>query len=161
MRLMIRRAGEADASEIAEMEALCFSTPWSRDAFLHELTQNELALYLVAVGKETGRLVGYAGIWRILDEGHITNVAVHPAYREKGIGRQLVKALLLQVEAEGALRQTLEVRASNDPAIGLYISLGFQEAGRRKGYYEDNGEDAIIMWRQSNTRKDAAAMWRE
>lgn len=147
MRMVIRRAERADAIEIANVEALCFSTPWSLTAFLEELTNNKLALYLIALDEKTGCLMGYAGIWRILDEGHITNVAVHPAYRGRGIGRQLVESLLSQAEAEGAVRQTLEVRASNGPAIRLYISLGFQEAGRRKGYYEDNGEDAIIMWR--------------
>lgn len=148
MSISIHRAGKSDAVEIAKLEALCFSTPWSLAAFLEELTKNKLAMYLIAIEEETGCLVGYAGIWRILDEGHITNVAVHPDYRRRGIGRQLVEGLIYQVEGEGVRRQTLEVRAFNDPAIELYISLGFCEAGIRKGYYVDNGEDAIIMWRE-------------
>lgn len=145
--LIIRRAEEGDAKVMAQLDTICFAMPWSEKSFLHEITENDLALYLAAeVG---GILVGYAGIWAIIDEGHITNVAVHPDYRRKGIAKALMEVMLENCREEGILYQTLEVRPSNLAALRLYESFGFQAVGRRKGYYEDNGEDALIMWRSS------------
>ena len=117
------------------------------DEFLKEISENNIALYLVA--EIAGQIVGYAGMWLIIDEGHITNVAVHPNFRRRHIGEAIVSVLLAEAQAEGITRQTLEVRVSNFAAQRLYEKFGFQACGIRKGYYEDNHEDAIIMWREN------------
>lgn len=146
MDLIVRQAEEKDIKPMADMDILCFSVPWSEKSFEHEIKENCLAFYLVAeIG---GRLVGYAGLWCIRDEGHITNVAVHPEFRRKRIGETLISVLLAHTVTNGILSHTLEVRASNEAAISLYMKFGFKPAGMRKSYYEDNGEDAIIMWRK-------------
>jgi len=144
--LIIRQAEEKDIHQIAEMDKLCFSTPWSEDSFTQEITSNDIALYIVAVIDDL--IVGYAGLWLIVDEGHITNVAVHPDFRRRKIAKALVQVLIDVSEKKGAVRHTLEVRTLNDAAIRLYEAFGFQEVGIRKGYYEDDNEDAIIMWRE-------------
>lgn len=145
MNLIIRQAEVRDIKPMAEMDILCFSAPWSEESFRKEIEENRLAFYIVA--EISGRMVGYAGLWSIVDEGHITNVAVHPDFRRKGIGEALITVLLNHTLENGILSHTLEVRASNDPAISLYMKFGFEPAGLRKNYYEDTGEDAIIMWR--------------
>lgn len=144
--LIVRAAVPKDAEEIAEIEELCFASPWSLDTIVHEIVENELALYVV--GEVDGKVVGYVGIWLIVDEGHITNVAVHPDWRRKHIGEAIIKTLIDVTEKNGVMAHTLEVRASNIPAQELYRKFGFKAAGLRPGYYEDNGEDAIIMWRR-------------
>ncbi len=135
---------EEHVDEVYCIEKLSFPTPWPRISFLHEL-QNNLAYYVVALAEK--KVVGYAGMWLILEEAHVTNLAVHPDYRRLGVGRLLLGELILRAALLGAARMTLEVRASNQVAIGLYTSLGFRQEGRRKGYYEDTGEDALIMWK--------------
>ena len=145
MDLIVRLAEERDIIPMAQMDILCFSAPWSEESFRKEITENRLAFYIVA--EISGRMVGYAGLWGIVDEGHITNVAVHPDFRRKGIGEALITVLLSHTRENGILSHTLEVRASNEAAISLYSKFGFKPAGLRKNYYEDNGEDAIIMWR--------------
>ena len=149
MNLIIRQAEEKDIKPMAEMDILCFSAPWSEVSFEQEIKENPLAFYVVA--EIDGRMVGYAGLWGILDEGHITNVAVHPDFRRKGIGEALVSVLLEHTSGNGIQSHTLEVRASNEAAIALYSKYGFQPGGLRKNYYEDNGEDAVIMWRKEGT----------
>ena len=144
--LIIRQAEEKDIHQIAEIDKLCFSTPWSEDSFTQEITSNDIALYIVAVIDDF--IVGYAGLWLIVDEGHITNVAVHPDFRRRKIAKALVQVLIDVSEKKGAVRHTLEVRTLNDAAIRLYEAFGFQEVSIRKGYYEDDNEDAIIMWRE-------------
>ncbi len=146
-RITLRRAGKADAPVMARLDARCFSDPWSEPSFAEDL-KNPLAYYLAAQ-TEAGEIIGYAGIWLVLDEGHITNVAVSPDYRRCGIGKLLLSRLFTICEEEFAIGAfTLEVRVSNEPAQNLYRSFGFCEAGRRRGYYADNGEDALIMWRR-------------
>lgn len=145
MDLIIRQAEAKDILPMAELDQLCFAAPWSVESFETEILRNNVALYLIAEINET--VVGYAGLWCVLDEGHITNVAVHPDYRKKGIGEALVSVLIDHTSANGIKSHTLEVRPSNAAAIALYTKFGFQPAGIRKKYYEDNGEDAIIMWR--------------
>ena len=141
--LIIRRMVLADVDTVAAIEAATFPTPWSRDAFLRELQQNVAARYLVAeVG---GTVVGFAGAWIILDESHITNIAIAEDYRGKGYGRKLTAALLQYLSNLGASYATLEVRRSNQRAQNLYASLGFVGVGWRKRYYEDNREDALLM----------------
>jgi len=144
--LIIRKGTGEDLDAIVALERQCFLTPWSRESLLYDLTENPLAVYFVA--ETEGRVAGYAGVWIIVDEGHITNVAVSPEYRRLQIGSALIKTLLQVTGEAGVLAHTLEVRAGNAPAIGLYKKFGFEEAGVRKGYYEDDGEDALIMWRR-------------
>jgi [ribosomal protein S18]-alanine N-acetyltransferase len=146
MDLAVRQAEEKDIKPMAEMDILCFSAPWSEDSFKKEIEENHLAFYIVA--EIDGRMVGYAGLWCIVDEGHITNVAVHPDFRRNGIGEALITVLLEHTIENGIVSHTLEVRESNIPAILLYSKFGFEPAGIRKNYYEDNGENAIIMWRR-------------
>lgn len=143
--LVIRPAEEKDVNDIAEMEIICFTTPWSRDSILREIRSNEMAHYIVA--EIDGRVIGYVGVWQIIDEGHITNVAVRPEFRGNHIASTLIGVMLELGNRIGMVRFTLEVRSSNEPAKALYRNFGFKEAGVRKGYYEDNGEDAVIMWR--------------
>jgi len=133
-----------DIKNVLEVENKSFTIPWHEESFVQELTNN-IAVYLVA--KIEGKAVGYVGVWKILNEGHITNIAVHPNYRNKGIGRALVSELLLLCTKDGIETFTLEVRKSNLIAQKLYKDFGFVEAGIRKKYYSDNNEDAIIMWK--------------
>ena len=142
---IIRQAKGEDARQIAEVEKACFSTPWSYESLKHDITENQRALYMTA--EAGGKICGYAGLWKIIDEGHITNVAVSPDYRRKHIARSLLEALFASAAKQGIERFTLEVRAGNEAAKKLYGGFGFLEAGLRKGYYEDNGEDALIMWK--------------
>ena len=129
--------------EVAELERICFSVPWSRNMLAEEL-DNLLSAFLVALD-EGGRVVGYAGVQIILDEGYITNVAVRPECRRQGIAAKLLQVFLDFAKANQLAFLTLEVRASNYEAIALYGSRGFRSVGRRKNYYEHPKEDAIIM----------------
>lgn len=143
--LRIRKGTGEDIEAIAALEQICFVPPWSKESLMHDLTENELSTYIVA--ELDGQLIGYVGIWTIVDEGHINNVAVSPLYRKKQVGSALIAAMLEASEQAGIHRHTLEVRAGNEAAKRLYEKFGFKEAGLRKGYYEDDGEDAVIMWR--------------
>ena len=132
--------------EVAELERICFSTPWSRNMLAEEL-DNLLSAFLVALD-DNDRVVGYAGVQVILDEGYITNIAVRPECRQQGIAGKLLQVFLDFAQANKLAFLTLEVRASNHTAIMLYGSRGFRSVGRRKNYYEHPKEDAIIMTRE-------------
>ena len=132
--------------EVAELERLCFSVPWSRNMLAEEL-ENALSAMLVALDDQ-GRVAGYAGLQVILDEGYITNVAVRPDCRRQGVAGQILQVFLDFAQAQGLAFLTLEVRASNQAAILLYGSRGFRGMGRRKNYYEHPREDAIIMTKE-------------
>jgi len=136
-----------DLDAVLAIERASFPTPWSRYAYLSELLENDRAYYLVARMNDR-RVAGYIGIWLIIDEGHITTVAVHPAHRGRGIGGRLLIAAEAIARDRGALRVTLEVRVSNTVAHNLYRKIGYKDAGIRPGYYRDNNEDAIIMWKE-------------
>ena len=140
---VIRRMRREDLETIADIEEATFATPWSRDSFRKELEENRVARYLVA--DLDGQVVGYAGAWIVMDESHITNIAVAEAYRGQGIGKKLTAALLQYLSNLGANYATLEVRVGNQRAIRMYQRLGFVSVGKRKRYYEDNGEDAYLM----------------
>ncbi len=140
---VVRRMVLQDVDAGAAIELATFPTPWSHDAFVSELTRNVAARYVVA--EIDGQVIGYAGAWLILDESHITNIAIGEAWRGQGYGRRLTEGLLQYLSNLGAAYATLEVRVSNDRARNLYTSLGFVTAGKRKRYYEDNGEDALLM----------------
>lgn len=140
----LRRMTLQDIGRVLEIERLCFPRPWSRDSFLSEL-ENACARYVVLT--EDGVVAGFGGMWLIVGEAHVNNVAVHPDCRRRGYGRRIMKELMRVAWRAGEIVQmTLEVRVTNVPAIDLYMSMGFEAAGRRKNYYEDNGDDAYIMW---------------
>lgn len=132
-----------DLDEILEIERLSFKTPWTRLAFINEI---EFQNSIFEVMWVDDRLVGYGGFWHIMDEAHISNIAIHPEYRRKGLGTQLLARLLEEAVANGATKATLEVRPSNIAAHRLYGSFGFDVISVRKNYYSDEGEDALIMW---------------
>lgn len=134
-------------NSVLKIDALSFPTPWSRESFERELEINKFARYVVA--KQAGIVIGYAGMWLILDEGHITNIAVHPEYRGIGAGNLLLEALIEICRIDSINSLTLEVRKSNLVAQNLYKKYGFLEQGIRKGYYGDNKEDAVIMWKHN------------
>ncbi len=135
--------------EVAELERICFSTPWSRNMLAEEL-DNALSAFLVALD-DSGKVAGYAGLQVVLDEGYITNVAVRPECRRQGIAGKLLQVFLDFAQGNRLAFLTLEVRASNYDAIALYGSRGFRSMGRRKNYYEHPKEDAIIMTKEFNT----------
>lgn len=141
--LIIEEMKENDIDGVFEVEKNCFEDYWSKDSFKKELSNN-LAKYLVA--KIDNKVVGYVGIWFVVDEGHITNVAVHEDYRGQKIGDYLIKELVQVCKNNKIISMTLEVRASNVVAQNLYKKYGFKMAGIRKEYYSNNKEDAIIMW---------------
>ena len=133
-------------AEVAELERICFSNPWSRNMLGEEL-DNMLSAFLVALD-DRDRVVGYAGVQVILDEGYITNIAVRPECRRQGIAAKLLQVFMDFAKANQLSFLTLEVRASNYDAIALYGSRGFRSMGRRKNYYEHPREDALIMTRE-------------
>ncbi len=142
--ITIRPMRVEDINGVLEIEQMSFPTPWPRDAYQHELRDNRLACYLVA--REFHRLIGYAGMWVILDEAHVTTIAVDPLHRRRRIGERLLVALIDEAMRRGARWVTLEVRKSNLGAQSLYRKYGFKDIGVRKAYYSDNREDAIVMW---------------
>ena len=137
----------ADLDQVMEVERLSYLTPWSRQAFESELLQR-YTVYLVARAGE--RVVGFAGMHVLWEMAHVTNVAVHPEFRGRGIGERLMRELIRIAYRRGAVRMTLEVRGGNFPAQALYRKLGFitEPGAVRKGYYTNTGEDAIIMWKE-------------
>ena len=143
MSVSFREMVPDDADVVAAVEAACFPVPWSRESFWREAS-NEHTCYRLAVADE--QVVGFAGCWVTCDEAQITNIALLPDWRGQGLGTRLMADLMAATKARGCTAMTLEVRPSNTAALALYHHYGFKEAGRRKGYYTDNGEDAIIMW---------------
>ena len=132
-----------DAAGVEAVEKESFAIPWSRQSFWEEAA-NERTYYLLALEDEV--IIGYAGTWIIEDEAQITNVAIAPRYRGQGIGTRMMAEIIQAAKQRGAVRMTLEVRPSNTAALALYTAFGFKSAGRRPHCYQDNGEDAIIMW---------------
>jgi ribosomal-protein-alanine N-acetyltransferase len=141
--LFTERMRPADVDEVLAIERASFSMPWSRGAFLYEIEQNRVARCYVM--REGERIVGYICVWEVADEMHITNIAVHPASRRRGIGRGLLGSVLEDARRRATRLVVLEVRPSNIEARALYESFGFQVVGRRRGYYYDTGEDALVM----------------
>ncbi len=139
----IRLATIEDAKEMAQTEILCFADPWSQEDFEKEIAQNHVALYVIA--EVEGKVIGHAGVWIVVDQGFITNIAVRPTFRRQKIGGSLLKHMLEDSIKKGVTEHTLEVRASNQGAINLYEKFDFKAVNIRKKYYENNGEDAIIM----------------
>jgi len=132
-----------DVPAVHQIEQLSFRTPWPAHAFEQELRANRLARYVVARAGDA--VVGFAGVWLMVDDAHVTTFGVHPDWRRQGIGRQLLVNLYELSVALRARQMTLEVRVSNGPAQALYRSFGFEIVGRRPHYYTDDGEDALVM----------------
>lgn len=133
-----------DLDDVMEVEVSSFTLPWSREAFFNELTKNQFAHYLVL--EVDHKIVGYCGMWIIVDEAHITNIAILPDYRGMKLGEALMGKVIELARVLGALRMTLEVRVSNERAQRLYRKFGFENGALRKQYYTDNMEDALVMW---------------
>lgn len=140
----IKNMTKAHIDEIVEIEKSCFEIPWSKKSFEDELNKKYMAIYLVALENE--KVVGYGGMWHVINEGHITNIAIHKDYRKMGIGTQIVAKLIEIAKEKEMIGITLEVRKSNESALNLYKKQGFLLEGIRKEYYE-NKEDALIMWK--------------
>lgn len=159
-KVTLEAMGLDDIPQVVEIDRLSFPLPWPARAYKYELTENGASHFIVAVepkDPETGRqswfrpnpsrrtVIGYVGFWQVVDEAHISTIAVHPANRGQGVGEQLLAAGLLKAIELGTAQATLEVRVSNSAAQSLYRKYGFDVTGRRVGYYRDNGEDALIM----------------
>ena len=141
--MQVRPARLQDLDAIYSCEQECFEDPWSFASLYDDICETPAAVYLV--GEVDGEIAGYAGTHIVIDESHVTNLCIRPAYRGRGFGRTLMEALMEASRREGAEAVTLEVRVSNRPALRLYLSLGFTIAGIRRNYY--NGpEDAYVMW---------------
>lgn len=140
--MIITRMAQCHVSQIADLERLCFNDPWSVNSIASEV-YNRLALWLVALEDE--KVVGYVGSQTVLGETDMMNIAVHPDYRKQGIGTALIKELIDALAQRGSHSLMLEVRASNAPAISVYKNLGFAGVGRRKNYYRNPREDALIL----------------
>ena len=143
-----------DIEQVCALEKICFADPWSEKSMRDELEKNELAYYGVLVpAEDTTKGVAYGGFWAIIDEGHITNIAVVPELRGRRLGQMLVMGLMEIAKMRNVERMTLEVRVSNQSAQRLYERLGFETQGIRKKYYEDK-EDALIMWCELNKERE-------
>ncbi len=144
-RIRIEPMTLRDLPRVREIEQEAFALPWPKDAYRAELEENQVACY-VAAHDEGGDVVGFAGMWVIFDEAHVTTIAVDHDRRGERIGERILLALVDYALARGARWMTLEVRPSNTVALGLYRKFGFREVALRKRYYSDNGEDAAVMW---------------
>ena len=146
--IKIKPMQKEDIDKIISIEKSAYGEHhWSKDSFLSELS-NDLAKYYSAFD-ENNELIAYAGSWQILEEAHITNIAVSPNFRRKYIGEALLKTIINKCYLDMIKYITLEVRVSNIAAINLYEKYGFKSLGVRKGYYQDNNEDALIMWTEN------------
>jgi ribosomal-protein-alanine N-acetyltransferase len=139
----LRLLRETDLDRVIEIESSCFESHWTREAIQCEMG-NACTFYVVATS--AGKTVGYAGEWIIMDEAHITTIAVDPRRHGQRFGERLLVALLQEARYRGARRATLEVRITNFPALRLYEKYGFETVAIRKKYYQDTGEDALVMW---------------
>ena len=143
-----------DLEEVMEIEPIAFgSHNWSRDSFINELL-NPAGFYFAARERETGRLIGYSGFWLIGEEAHITTLAVHPEHRRKRVGEQLLINDIVKARQLQADWMTLEVRVSNESAQRLYSKYSFKSLGVRRNYYQDNSEDALVLWTERLSTSD-------
>lgn len=151
-QLAIEPMRESDVPVVQDIERYIFSTPWPRNAYYRELASRNSAYYVVLRSEDergNSAVVGYGGMWRMYDEAHVTTIGVRQDLHHQGYGRILFAGLIQSAYEMGAKWVTLEVRVTNDNAMRMYEAYGFKVIGRRKGYYTDNGEDAIVMWSDS------------
>jgi ribosomal-protein-alanine N-acetyltransferase len=142
MKIVIRAMTAADLEAVSELDVLSFSQPWPKNAFEIELANKDARCWVAEAARQ---VVGALVFWRVLDEAHLTTIAVHPMFRRRGIARQLLQTAMDAAYAEGARIYHLEVRAGNEAAQKLYANFGFEVVGRRPKYYQDTGEDAVLM----------------
>lgn len=147
MAEFVRPVRAEDIAQIAEIEKLCFAMPWSYESIRKDVEENVVACWLV-LDDGGGKVLAYAAMWFVLDEAHVCNVAVHPDHRGRGYGRKIFGALVETAQKNSMSLMELEVRRSNLIAQNLYHSFGFIDVGYRKRYYEDNKEDALLMFRE-------------
>lgn len=147
--ITVRAMKKADVKAVYEIEVLSFRTPWSYRSLMGEL-KNDVAHYTVM--ECDGEIIGYCGMWVLFEEAHITNIAIHPAFRGNGYGKQLLHASMRAAASFGAEMMTLEVREHNTVAQRMYDEMGFEQQGRRKRYYTDTGEDALLLWNNTILR---------
>ena len=140
-----RKMTPDDVEAVYAIELATFPSPWTLDSFHYEMQENQFAHYTVAVN-DTAKIIGFCGMWIVIDSAQITNVAVLPEARGLGIGEALMRESMKVAKEGGADIMSLEVRVTNTVAQNLYRKLEFQDGGIRKGYYTDNGEDALVMW---------------
>lgn len=142
--IIFRDMEPEDIAQVVAIEEISFAIPWTFETFEREMTTNEYARYTVM--EKDGAIIGYCGMWLILDESHITNIAILPEYRGRKLGEALLHEVIEKAKKLGAHSMTLEVRVSNEIAQKLYRKFGFLNGGIRKRYYTDNYEDALVMW---------------
>ncbi|WP_342048728.1 ribosomal protein S18-alanine N-acetyltransferase [Bacillus sp. OTU530] len=142
--IIFRDMKPEDIAQVVAIEQVSFAIPWTFETFEREMTINEYARYTVM--EKDGAIIGYCGMWLILDESHITNIAILPEYRGRNLGEALLNEVIEKAKKLGAHSMTLEVRVSNEIAQKLYRKFGFLNGGIRKRYYTDNYEDALVMW---------------
>jgi ribosomal-protein-alanine N-acetyltransferase len=158
-KIIVRPMVLDDLEQVVALDQLSFSLPWPARSFRYELLENDVARLWVAEANpdgETTKVIGMIVVWLIIDEAHIATIAVHPQYRGLGIGRQILLTALRECAAQGAVSSTLEVRENNPIAIDMYRKLGFEVVGRRKRYYKDTNEDAILMTLESKGMESIA-----
>jgi ribosomal-protein-alanine N-acetyltransferase len=160
---LVRAMQPEDIPAVMDIDRDSFPSPWPESTYRYELRKNPVSHLLVIESRESPGVIGVAGFWLVVDEAHISTFAVHPAWRRCGVGKVLLAALLRQAATLGAMSALLEVRAGNAAAQTLYGAFGFRAVGRRKGYYKNNGEDAVLMTAEriggtgnSSHREDAA-----
>lgn len=146
-KIRVRIAKSSDLDDIYELDVQTFAMPWSKEALSYDILENDNAFVIVA--EYEGEFAGYADIWTVLDEADLNSIAVRVDFRRKGIGDAIMLAMIEMLSTSGVATINLEVRVSNMPAIKLYKKYGFNECGVRPGYYLDNGEDALIMKRET------------
>lgn len=144
MKIDFKNMKVDDVQRVHEIEKASFTTPWSKQSIIKEITENKLSRYKILTVDDN--IIGYYGLWIVHDEAHVMNIAIDPDYRSQGYGTMLFENLIETAIKEGVKRVTLEVRRSNEHAINLYEKFGFEASAIRKGYYRDVGEDALIMW---------------
>lgn len=142
----VRRMQSADLPRVVDIERACFGERWTLASFQNELSNSASSYFVATEGDE---IVGYAGYWLILEEAHVTTIGVDPKHQRRGFGDLLMLDLIEHAAKAGAKWVTLEVRLSNIGAQKMYEKFGFTSLGRRKGYYQDNNEDALIMWTEN------------
>jgi len=160
-RFIIRPMTVEDLEQVVTIDQLSFSLPWPAHSFRYELLENDVSRQWVVEkqsASENPKVIGMIVVWLIMDEAHIATIAVHPEYRERGIGRQILLTALRECAAQGADSATLEVRERNAIAIDMYRKLGFEVVGRRKRYYQDTNEDAILMTLESQGLKKITSL---
>lgn len=141
--MLIRAMDLDDLDRIVELEHILFTSAWNKSDFIYELLENQFSFNYVL--EENDQIIGYVGVWLMYEQSQITTIGVDPAYWRRGLGRMLMQEMIELAMKQGCEKMSLEVRISNQPAISLYQSLGFETVAIRKDYYQDNHEDAYLM----------------